>query len=363
MKFYVFLHYFFIVPFGVKKFSSWNFNIKSAYYVARELLSKPLPNRGARNPIWHAIWSSNLIPRIKLFLWKIPHNILPHSIALQSRGIEVDIACKVCGGFEDSNMHILLFCVFARSVWSIILPNFDDYLDGLEDNATCFDVLAYAIQNKILEIVGCTMWNLWKNRNRACFDFSSMITHALTALVSNQMDDYRENDVLPHPVVERSDVWRPPDEGDYKINVDASYIAATSTASVAMVARDHQGSIICCATSIFSHVSSVLHGELLAIHFGVTWAISCSMESIIVETDSLLATLELQKGYSSSSKLGAIIIDILNTCAPLSCNFIHVRRAVNGCAHNLAKYAFEFSDYRFWAGVLPSNCCNPDITL
>lgn len=46
----------------------------------------------------------------------------------------------------------------------------------------------------------------------------------------------------------------------------------------------------------------------------------------------------------------------------LNCTFSHVKRDTNGCAHNLAKYAIEFSDYRFWISVLPIHCCNPDLT-
>lgn len=39
--------------------------------------------------------------RIKVFMWKLLHNILPCSVSLQARGVEADSLCKICGDFVD----------------------------------------------------------------------------------------------------------------------------------------------------------------------------------------------------------------------------------------------------------------------
>lgn len=47
------------------------------------------------------------------------------------------------------------------------------------------------------------------------------------------------------------------------------------------------------------------------------------------------------------TRFGSLYFDILELCKVLNFTFSHVLRDANGCAHNLARYALEFSDYSF----------------
>lgn len=45
------------------------------------------------------------------------------------------------------------------------------------------------------------------------------------------------------------------------------------------------------------------------------------------------------------SRFGNLVMNIIILKNVLNCNFSHVSRMTNGCAHNLARYAFEYGDY------------------
>ncbi|XVF54182.1 hypothetical protein PTKIN_Ptkin05aG0160200 [Pterospermum kingtungense] len=50
---------------------------------------------------------------------------------------------------------------------------------------------------------------------------------------------------------------------------------------MAMVARDHSGNVIRCATRLFQKLGAVLHAELLAIRFGLEMALYSNLTNLV----------------------------------------------------------------------------------
>lgn len=101
--------------------------MKVAYFLSRSLLGKSSPLMIGRLFIWRVLWTSVIRSQIKLFIWKLLHDILPYSAGLISLGMEVDAACRVCGNYEDSGFHILLGCKVVVDVWSVLWPQILSY--------------------------------------------------------------------------------------------------------------------------------------------------------------------------------------------------------------------------------------------
>lgn len=55
--------------------------------------------------------------------------------------------------------------------------------------------------------------------------------------------------------------WEPPEEGTFKVNVDASFFPGAAAISVGMVLRDHTGKFIKGRTHAFTCPLSVLEVE------------------------------------------------------------------------------------------------------
>ncbi|XWS44556.1 hypothetical protein CRYUN_Cryun15aG0056500 [Craigia yunnanensis] len=142
------------------------------------------------------------------------------------------------------------------------------------------------------------------------------------------------------------------------MNVDSS---KTKEASLGMVVRDHSGSIFLCVLTRVVNVESPLHAEIKAILFSLEEALNNSFLSLMIESDSLLAIQEIMKQHGSFYVWEGIISDIINLSLECSfCSFTHIRRSVNGFAHNLAKLCTELGAYKVWGNSSPPLFCNPD---
>lgn len=71
---------------------------------------------GVNDPVWKWIWKKgNILPRIRMFLWKLMHNALPLAKIIHARISKGDPTCAVCGQGEEDLIHMLFLCPFARA--------------------------------------------------------------------------------------------------------------------------------------------------------------------------------------------------------------------------------------------------------
>ncbi|CAA0828925.1 Ribonuclease H-like superfamily protein [Striga hermonthica] len=64
-------------------------------------------------------WNLKIMGKVKHFIWTCFSNILPVNVNLSSRGLDIDIICKVCGEAEETLDHVLFQCDRAVRVWQI----------------------------------------------------------------------------------------------------------------------------------------------------------------------------------------------------------------------------------------------------
>ncbi|XWS24067.1 hypothetical protein CRYUN_Cryun28dG0069200 [Craigia yunnanensis] len=116
-----------------------------------------------------------------------------------------------------------------------------------------------------------------------------------------------------------------------------------------MVCRDSCGKVRCCAATRRLNVFSPLQAELVAIMFGLEIARVHGLEDIQIETDSLLAVQEIQKGYASACECDGIICYICDLLLVEGLGSVsYVRREAKYFAHNLAKLNVEGTDDVLW---------------
>ena len=98
------------------------FSVKSAYHVARRLLTEA--NRGgtslegAAKNIWSAIWKLRLPNKVKVFAWRACHEILPTAVNLTTRKVIHDDKCLICTRKLESTIHALWDCVAIQDIWA-----------------------------------------------------------------------------------------------------------------------------------------------------------------------------------------------------------------------------------------------------
>lgn len=96
---------------------SGSYSVKSGYY---STFISPSEHDLVSNSTcdWkRLIWSQQLSPKLKYFLWKVGSNALPTGGNLQRRGLLHNTNCIRCGAVETVD-HIFFQCQFAIEVWS-----------------------------------------------------------------------------------------------------------------------------------------------------------------------------------------------------------------------------------------------------
>lgn len=107
----------------------------------------------------------------------------------------------------------------------------------------------------------------------------------------------------PRPAVQ----WTPPRFGWYKLNVDAIFNSEELKACCAMVMRDRYGQVVVSSKMTFWGMSCSLHAELRAILFGLNIVKHQGLRVQYLESDSLLAVQQIEKGHDSFSMWSNIV--------------------------------------------------------
>ncbi|KAF7843842.1 uncharacterized protein G2W53_000747 [Senna tora] len=98
------------------------FTVKSCYKVAMAerwpgINITPGTLITVEEKFWKRIWKLPLMPKYKVFIWRVCLDILPTAGALSGRGVNIDAVCSLCGSDEESTFHALLECPRLDSVW------------------------------------------------------------------------------------------------------------------------------------------------------------------------------------------------------------------------------------------------------
>jgi hypothetical protein len=145
-----------------KKTSNGSYMVKAGYDLVRE----PLVNMSVgTKELWKIVWTrGEVLPRIRMFLWKLIHKAIPLATIMQRRFPSVSPLCANCGSHEEDVLHLLHQCHFARACylagpiglrtdglsWSLI-----QVLQGISDSLDDEQWLLYVN----------LAWAIWRCRN------------------------------------------------------------------------------------------------------------------------------------------------------------------------------------------------------
>lgn len=146
------------------------FSVKKTYQL---LLSQDTdtqqntPSQG--HSIWKSIWKKGkIVPRVRLFLWKLVNEGLPLSGILASRTSKGDPTCATCCQGEESVNHFAFLCPFSRLCWfSADFPIRSEHMA-----ADIREVLAYlssVVSDEEWTIIAHSLWAIWRCRNEKAY--------------------------------------------------------------------------------------------------------------------------------------------------------------------------------------------------
>lgn len=142
--------------------------------------------------LWKQLWSAPIHERLKLFLWRMPSNVLRTRVAINSKLGGLDTCCPM---YEDSSeMTFHLFLEFPISILVAFASKWGIRVDQLLcSNIEDLVLLCPHSQNHnssmLALIISCYCYMIWKLKNK--FLFEGILDVALVVMeLENLVEEY-----------------------------------------------------------------------------------------------------------------------------------------------------------------------------
>lgn len=155
-----------------------------------------LPQVDVQQKTWMKIWKVHAPQKIKLFLWKLCHDILPVKENLRKRRLTEEGICPVCKQCPETLEHALLQCQWTRPVWfglqsgiRMDVSNSSNIRTWLEESIRKIERLPGQKEYVFLSIC-CALWVIWKTRNSCIFEGKIPNPRGVMIQVRGLISDY-----------------------------------------------------------------------------------------------------------------------------------------------------------------------------
>ena len=192
--------------------------------------------RANRVALWKDVWKLNVVPKVRVFWWRVLRGILPDENTLHSRHIRETSTCKVCLAMDEDLEHALLLCSHARCFWEEARLLFDINISRLHPHTWARDISCdHRFSDKERVIIVTVMWAIWTSRNRLTHDRDG-------ADPASSVRRIREDLAILELPKQFSLVlpgygWQPPVDATIKINTNAATHLDDGHAGAGGVAR------------------------------------------------------------------------------------------------------------------------------
>ncbi|XVF38201.1 hypothetical protein REPUB_Repub20aG0079800 [Reevesia pubescens] len=236
------------------------FSVRSAYYVACSILRDGQEWPSSREVRWRHVWTSRVIPKVKIFAWRLLHGILPTYEALKQRGIHLVSACPVCGEAAETWHHVLFDYSLSQRVWSLL----GDWIGVFYRFFSSLNLFWDSVfENRCVHESLCTL--------------PTAIVHSAQRKITDFHEAWSTTSSIDRvDRVDAADIraWSPPQTGLIKLNVDASFYSPSSVAGLGLVARDWEGTILFSAATKKQQVQNSLFAEV----WGIQWCLEVARD-------------------------------------------------------------------------------------
>ncbi|KAJ8431628.1 hypothetical protein Cgig2_029036 [Carnegiea gigantea] len=205
--------------------------------------------------IWKKLWSLNIPPRMKVFMWWLCHAALPTKANLGKR-----------------------------------LPNFRMECDIYGCSIESEDCLEKALKVSDKEELGhfvAIVWECWNAQNRFIFGMPDFNPSVLGVRALKLVQSYAEaQEMRVAPKASHQTKWKPPISGMLKLNFDGGKIGESGW-GWGFVVRNHGGEVVLAGSHQGLGFAGALVEEVRACLWSLQTARRFGFDSLVIEGDSL----------------------------------------------------------------------------
>ena len=211
-------------------------------------------SRNKRNTkVWKIIWNLNMKHKLKHFIWKCLHRILPVNEVIKSRIGKGEDKCLCYGEGTETLEHMLFFCQQATMIWKDapvrwdgmehFRPNFWLWWNSLMDAQQRKD------RREHIVLTVNILWQVWKARNKVQFNREKKCPRMI---INQAVQEWQEYELANQKIrgaeqetgPQSQDRWTPPIGGVVMLNTDAATDIKHGKASWGFIARRGDGDIV-----------------------------------------------------------------------------------------------------------------------
>lgn len=116
---------------------------------------------------------SNLLSKVKIFIWRAHSNLLPTTDRLYRKNVLESPICERCWNKSDNVYHVLIGCKQARKAWK--LSCYADLVRQTQNEEiwNVFQNSMASITKAEFELLAASMWAIWHAGNEFHFNNSA----------------------------------------------------------------------------------------------------------------------------------------------------------------------------------------------
>uniref|UniRef100_A0A803Q893 Reverse transcriptase domain-containing protein n=1 Tax=Cannabis sativa TaxID=3483 RepID=A0A803Q893_CANSA len=329
------------------------FTVNSGYNLANSNFSTPRPsNPTTYKRWWTTVWSSNIPPKIKHFVWKAFHHILPSNLNLFHRKSTPSPFCSLCHSHHDSNTHSLIECSRAGKIWKDS-SFYQFYLNNRNCDIKEFKLRGFECFDKeqFSSFLGL-IWAIWNNRNRAIFHPNNTTDFSLENSVSYYLQEYRDaqNRIsISCPTSHQSSASLQVPRAKFQLSMDAALSQSTNKHGYGAAVTDSHGKVI--ATFMAPSYSGLppIYAEAEALNRALLWCQAVRFPIAVIASDCQNLVHRIQKFSPNRSALSGLVAMIVSSLSSFPGVIVHyIPRSTNTIAHDLARSALGTDKEIIW---------------
>jgi hypothetical protein len=150
------------------------YTVRSAYRALMEARQSEEARNDASVPsssdndvdVWKRLWKLPVVPKVRVFWWRVLRGILPDYRTLSRRHIMENSTCALCKAESEDVMHALIECSHAKLFWEAAKELLLIKLPRLHPLTWAKDILCEkAFSQKERAIIISVMYSIWSSRN------------------------------------------------------------------------------------------------------------------------------------------------------------------------------------------------------
>ncbi|KAL8089279.1 hypothetical protein AgCh_038904 [Apium graveolens] len=307
---------------------------------------------------WTKLWKLKLPGKVINLMWRACRKCLPSAKALVEKGVQINTICSWCRMYEETDIHVLFQCSFAREVWD----NTDlGSIIAVLHNDTVLEILRRAFQvstNEQTLMIALLCWCIWQRRNSWVWNQVNMSPFGVKHKACNMLSDWRHTQqqlgAAQCQLQKAIRCWSKPEAGWIKINSDAACHMGSNKISVGCVVRDERGNFLRARSNVFQGNFQPREAEAVGLKEALSWVKDWRVHKCIFECDAKVL-VDAMNGEGGATYFHLIVEecrDIIKHFKEVLVCFVH--RSANMAAHKLAQVAYSMSGPMEWHYTAPT---------